>query len=77
MEEKDAIYAKEDFSDEDGLRAGELENKYMEMGGYESDANARSLLNSLGIDNTKQDLLMKDLDYKDKFKVFLCSSPNS
>ena len=73
-EEKNAIYMKEDFTDEDGLRAGELENKYMEMGGYESDANARSLLNSLGIDNSKQDLLMKDLDYKDKFKVLLAQA---
>ena len=50
MKEKDAIYAKEDFSDEDGSRASELEAEFAEMDGWEAESNAAMLLNGLGID---------------------------
>lgn len=72
--EKDALYMKEDFTDEDGIRAGELENEYMEMGGYESESDAATLLSSLGIDVSKHYLLMKELDMKEKVKVLLAQA---
>ena len=72
--QKDALYAKEDFTDEDGLLAGELENEFMEMGGYEAESDAGSLLSSLGIDPKKHNLLMKDLDMKEKVKVLLAQA---
>ena len=50
MKEKDAIYAKEDFTDEDGIRASELEGEFAEMDGWEAESNAAQLLNGLGID---------------------------
>ena len=56
MKEKDAIYAKEDFSDEDGIRASELEAEFAQMNGWEADSDAASLLNGLGIET--------DLHYK-------------
>lgn len=71
---KDALYAKEDFSDEDGLLAGELENEFMEMGGYEAESDAASLLSSLGIDIKYHQSLMKDLDMKQKVKVLLAQA---
>ena len=49
MKEKDAIYAKEDFTDEDGIRASELEGEFAEMDGWEAESNAAMLLNGLGI----------------------------
>ena len=49
MKEKDAIYAKEDFTDEDGIRASELEGEFAEMDGWEAESNAAQLLNGLGI----------------------------
>ena len=49
--EKDELYAKPDFSDEDGIRAAELESEYAEMGGYEAESDAESLLNGLGIED--------------------------
>ena len=72
--EKDALYAKEDFSDEDGIRAGELENEFMEIGGYEAESDAASLLSSLGIPVSKHELLMKELDMKEKVKVLLAQA---
>ncbi|MDE7046193.1 MAG: ATP-binding cassette domain-containing protein, partial [Acetatifactor sp.] len=54
MKEKDAIYAKEDFSDEDGIRASELEAEFAEMDGWEAESNAAMLLNGLGIDTGSQ-----------------------
>ena len=50
MKEKDAIYAKEDFTDEDGIRASELEGEFAEMNGWEAESDAAQLLNGLGID---------------------------
>jgi ATPase subunit of ABC transporter with duplicated ATPase domains len=73
-EEKNALYAKEDFSDEDGLKAAELESRYQELNGYEAESNARTLLNSIGIGSEKQDLLMKELDHREKVKVLLAQA---
>ncbi|MCQ2080361.1 MAG: ATP-binding cassette domain-containing protein [Lachnospiraceae bacterium] len=71
MKEKDAIYAKEDFSDEDGVRAAELEAEFAEMDGWEAESNAATLLNGLGIDTDKHYSLMKDMDGNDKVKILL------
>lgn len=72
--EKDALYAKPDFSEEDGILAGELELEYAELDGYEADANARQLLNSLGITGELQDKYMHELDSKQKVKVLLAQA---
>ena len=69
MKEKDAIYAKEDFSDEDGIRASELEAEFAEMDGWEAESNAAMLLNGLGIGTEFHYSLMKDLDGSLKVKV--------
>ncbi|RKM59026.1 ATP-binding cassette domain-containing protein [Butyrivibrio sp. XB500-5] len=69
--EKDAIYAKEDFSDEDGIRASELEAEFAEMNGWEAESDAESLLNGLGIETENHYKLMKDLDGNQKVKVLL------
>ena len=74
MKEKDAIYAKEDFSDEDGIRASELEAEFAEMDGWEAESNAASLLNGLGIDTSLHYSLMKDLDGSEKVKVLLAKA---
>ncbi len=71
MKEKDAIYAKEDFSDEDGIRASELEGEFAEMNGWEAESDAATLLNGLGIDPSFHYMLMKDLDGNQKVKVLL------
>ncbi|MCR5250001.1 MAG: ATP-binding cassette domain-containing protein [Lachnospiraceae bacterium] len=71
MKEKDAIYAKEDFSDEDGIRAGELEAEFAEMNGYEAESDAATLLNGLGVDTSLHYELMKDLNGSEKVKVLL------
>lgn len=74
QKEKDALYQKEDFTEEDGIRASELEMEYADMNGYEAESDARSLLNSLGIEGDKQDQLMKDLDAKEKVKILLAQA---
>ncbi|MCR5746967.1 MAG: ATP-binding cassette domain-containing protein [Lachnospiraceae bacterium] len=71
MKEKEAIYAKEDFSDEDGMRAAELEGEFAEMNGYEAESDAESLLNGLGIDSALHYSLMGDLKGGEKVKVLL------
>ncbi len=71
MKEKDAIYEKEDFTDEDGIRASELEAEFAEMNGWEAESNASMLLNGLGVDPSFQDSLMKELDGSLKVKVLL------
>ncbi|WP_026494325.1 ABC-F family ATP-binding cassette domain-containing protein [Butyrivibrio sp. WCD3002] len=71
MKEKDAIYAKEDFSDEDGIRASELEAEFAEMNGWEAESDAESLLNGLGIDTEYHYKLMSELDGNQKVKVLL------
>ncbi|SFB70522.1 ABC-F family ATP-binding cassette domain-containing protein [Butyrivibrio sp. YAB3001] len=69
--EKDAIYAKEDFTDEDGIRASELEAEFAEMNGWEAESDAESLLNGLGIEPENHYKLMKELDGNQKVKVLL------
>ena len=69
--EKDAIYAKEDFTDEDGIRASELEAEFAEMNGWEAESDAESLLNGLGIETEYHYKLMKELDGAQKVKVLL------
>ncbi|WP_026661040.1 ABC-F family ATP-binding cassette domain-containing protein [Butyrivibrio sp. AC2005] len=71
MKEKEAIYAKEDFSDEDGIRASELEAEFAEMNGWEAESDAESLLNGLGIETELHYKLMKELDGNQKVKVLL------
>ena len=74
MKEKDAIYAKEDFSDEDGIRASELEAEFAEMDGWEAESNAANLLNGLGVDTEYHYSMMKDLDGNLKVKVLLAKA---
>ena len=74
MKEKDAIYAKEDFTDEDGIRASELEGEFAEMDGWEAESNAAQLLNGLGIDTELHYSLMKDLNGSEKVKVLLAKA---
>jgi ATPase subunit of ABC transporter with duplicated ATPase domains len=70
-EEKDAIYLKEDFSDADGLRASELEDKFTEMNGWNAESDAASLLSGLGIKEDLHYQLMKDLTGMEKVRVLL------
>ena len=74
MKEKDAIYAKEDFSDEDGLRASELEGEFAEMDGWEAESNAAMLLNGLGIGTDLHYSIMSDLNGSEKVKVLLAKA---
>ncbi|MBQ7481465.1 MAG: ATP-binding cassette domain-containing protein [Lachnospiraceae bacterium] len=74
MKEKDAIYAKEDFSDEDGIRASELEAEFAEMDGWEAESNAAMLLNGLGIETELHYSMMKDLTGAQKVKVLLAKA---
>ncbi len=74
MKEKDAIYMKPDFSDEDGIRAAELEGEFAEMNGWEAESDAESLLNGLGVDNQYHYSLMKDLTGALKVKVLLAQA---
>ena len=71
MKEKDAIYAKEDFSDEDGVRAAELEAEFAEMNGWEAESDAETLLNGLGIGTELHRSYMGDLAGNEKVKVLL------
>lgn len=74
MEEKDAIYLKEDFSDADGERAGELENLFAEMDGWNAESNAATLLSNLGIKEEFHYSLVKDLDNTQKVRVLLAQA---
>ena len=71
MKEKDALYAKEDFSEADGLRASELEEQFAEMDGWDAESNAASLLSNLGIKEDLHYTLMKDLPGKVKVRILL------
>ncbi len=72
--EKEAIYAKEDFTDEDGIRASELEGEFAEMNGWEAESDAASLLNGLGVETEHHYTLMKDLEGSLKVKVLLAQA---
>jgi ATPase subunit of ABC transporter with duplicated ATPase domains len=74
MKEKDAIYLKEDFSDADGERAGELENIFAEMDGWNAESNAATLLSNLGIKEDSHYKLVKELDGTQKVRVLLAQA---
>ena len=74
MKEKEAIYAKEDFSDEDGIRASELEGEFAEMNGWEAESDAAQLLNGLGIETDLHYAIMGDLTGSQKVKVLLAQA---
>ncbi|MBO4289401.1 MAG: ATP-binding cassette domain-containing protein, partial [Lachnospiraceae bacterium] len=74
MHEKDALYAKEDFSDEDGIRASELEAEFANMNGWEAESDAATLLNGLGVETEHHYKLMKELDGALKVKVLLAQA---
>ena len=74
MKEKDAIYMKPDFSDEDGIKAAELEGEFAEMNGWEAESDAANLLNGLGVDTEYHYNLMKDLTGALKVKVLLAQA---
>ncbi len=74
MKEKDAIYMKEDFSDEDGIRASELEAEFAEMDGWNAEADAATLLNGLGVDTDIHYKMMSELDGNQKVKVLLAQA---
>ncbi len=74
MKEKDAIYLKEDFTDKDGERAGELENRFAEMDGWNMESNAATMLSNLGIKEEHHYKLVKELDGKQKVRVLLAQA---
>lgn len=74
MKEKDALYAKPDFSDEDGIRASELEEKFAELEGWNAESDAAALLSGLGIKEDKHGLMMRDLSGKEKVRVLLAKA---
>jgi ATPase subunit of ABC transporter with duplicated ATPase domains len=74
MKEKNNLYAKTDFSDKDGIRASELEEKFTEMDGWNAESNAASLLSGLGIQEVQHHKLLKELTGKEKVKVLLAQA---
>ena len=74
MEERDAIYAKEDFTEADGLRAGELEADFGEMGAYTAESDAGALLSSLGVPDSQHELLLKDIPGNVRVRVLLAQA---
>ncbi len=74
MKEKDAIYAKEDFSDKDGERAGELENRFAEMDGWNMESNAATMLSNLGIKEEQHYKALKEIDGNQKVRVLLAQA---
>ena len=74
MKEKEEIYAKEDFTDEDGIKASELEAEFATMDGWEAESDAANLLNGLGIETELHYKLMKDLTGSEKVKVLLAQA---
>ena len=74
MQEKDALYAKEDFTDEDGIRASELEEKFAELEGWNAESDAAALLSGLGIKEDKHYTLMRDMSGNEKVRVLLAKA---
>ncbi|MBR1789720.1 MAG: ATP-binding cassette domain-containing protein [Bacteroidaceae bacterium] len=74
MREREALYCKADFSDEDGIRVAELEEKFAEMGGYTAESDAATLLSGLGIKEAKHNQLMGELSGKEKVRVMLAKA---
>ena len=74
MQQRDALYAKADFSDEDGIKVAELEEKFAEMGGYNAESDAAALLSGLGIKEDKHYALMGELSGKEKVRIMLAKA---
>lgn len=74
IQEKDALYAKPDFSDADGIRASELEEKFAELEGWNAEADAAALLSGLGIRENRHHMLMRDLSGNEKVRVLLAKA---
>jgi ATPase subunit of ABC transporter with duplicated ATPase domains len=74
LQEKDAIYAKEDFSNEDGIRSSELEEEFADMNGWNAESDAATLLSNLGVKEALHDTMMKDLSGKQKVRVLLAQA---
>lgn len=74
MQEKEAIYLKPDFSDEDGIRAAELETDFADMDGWEAEANASRLLENLNIPTSKHEMCLKDMEDNEKIRVLLAKA---
>ena len=74
MDEKDALYAKADFTEEDGVRASELESEFAELGGWDAEYEAQTLLNALDVTEEYHDKLMADIDAKHKVKILLAQA---
>ena len=74
MKEKDALYMKEDFSDEDGIRASELEGEFAELNGWEAESDASKLIQGLGLDESLLYMQMADIGEAEKVKVLLAQA---
>ena len=74
MNEKEVLYAKEDFNEEDGIKLGHLEDEFLELDGWSAESNAQILLNGVGVKEEFHETLMKDLDAKEKVKVLLAQA---
>ncbi len=74
MKEKDSIYAKPDFSEEDGMKAAKLEERFAELDGWNAESDAATMLNNLGIESELHYKLMKEIEAKDKVKVLLAQA---
>ena len=74
MQEKDAIYAKEDFTEEDGIKASELESEFAEMNGWNAESDAAGMLSNLGVSESLHQKLMKELTGKEKVRVLLAQA---
>ena len=74
MQEKDAIYSKPDFSEEDGMKAAKLEERFAELDGWNAESDAAVLLNDVGIETEKHEKQMKDLEPREKVKVLLAQA---
>lgn len=74
MQQREAVYAKEDFTEEDGMKAAELEGEFGEMGGYEAESNAATLLGDLGVEESLHQLYLKDIPANLKVRVLLAQA---
>ena len=74
MQQKDALYAKPDFTDEDGIKAAELEDKFAELEGWNAESDAAALLSGLGIKEDRHHMLMKDISANEKVRVLLAKA---
>ncbi len=74
MKQREALYAKPDFSDEDGIKVAELEEKFAELGGYNAESDAAALLSGLGIKEDKHYMLMGELSGKEKVRIMLAKA---